>query len=337
MYGDGQCDCGCEAVDVDCETGEPPLGCAPSEYCSDEGFCVHDATTATSCAHILNDDANADTGAYLIDPDGPGGADAFAVFCFMDDGLGWTLALKIDGVSSTFSFHAPIWTSTETDAFGTAGPSTKEAALAPFYRVRAREVHLAGRDYEDDGTLEGAGLTDFVVARLPSTVDALVDAFYPYAEGEPNPEGDWVFFENEPTRALWLDFPDLNDGDTVGQTQCNRSGIDIGLNHARVRLGMIADNDPIDGDGTCASPDGFIGVGGGSNCPTCGAVGTTMPAAGANMAGAVMYPVFAYVSVRDDDFTTLYAAELDCAAHAAAGRTVRGFYAFTGGTTGLCF
>ena len=70
----------------------PPTSCMSfTTTVRDGGVCVTDPCPKT-CLEIRDAVANAQSGTYLVDPDGVGGAAAFPVRCDMDyDGGGWTL------------------------------------------------------------------------------------------------------------------------------------------------------------------------------------------------------------------------------------------------------
>jgi len=80
--------------------------CGPDKWCQ-SGQCVNKAVGA--CASV-----GGDSGVFVIDPDGPGGAAGFSAFCEMEqDGGGWTLVMSVDTANGLFStFAAPIWTTT---------------------------------------------------------------------------------------------------------------------------------------------------------------------------------------------------------------------------------
>ena len=74
-------DCG----GTDCDDSDP-------DYPNETGACPEGA----DCLDVLEADPDAETGSYLIDPDGPDGFDPISVHCDMDyEGGGWTLCASL--------------------------------------------------------------------------------------------------------------------------------------------------------------------------------------------------------------------------------------------------
>jgi len=74
---------------------EPQLLDAYGSAASLQDILVRAQTTATSCADVLSDAPTAESGQYLIDPDGVGGDNPFRVYCDMTPGdAGWTLVMR---------------------------------------------------------------------------------------------------------------------------------------------------------------------------------------------------------------------------------------------------
>ncbi|MCA9661315.1 MAG: hypothetical protein KC486_23450 [Myxococcales bacterium] len=91
-------DCGGDGCDP-CDLGK---ACGGDDDCA-QGSCIADTCTlAATCAEILDLDAEAASGVYVIDPDGDGGVDPFPVSCDMDtDGGGWTLVFHVFEMGGT--------------------------------------------------------------------------------------------------------------------------------------------------------------------------------------------------------------------------------------------
>ena len=87
------------------------------------------STTCDSCRSMAASGGYAGSSVYTIDPDGPGGADPFSVYC---NGYG-TLIMKANG-DSTFGFNSPYWTNADTynggDLSLTNGTNAKYSSFA---------------------------------------------------------------------------------------------------------------------------------------------------------------------------------------------------------------
>ncbi|MCA9601776.1 MAG: hypothetical protein KC417_07125, partial [Myxococcales bacterium] len=137
---DGHCEIGC--AEGDCS----------GSYCSDEGGSVECLANSgyVSCLDILGDDVGAADGSYVIDPDGIGGNDPFAVACDMTNG-GWTRI----GFDSFDDGTAPGWSDSRVDTnstcasvyspmlggynrFGSGASSTKSYSTLGIVHTQAR-------------------------------------------------------------------------------------------------------------------------------------------------------------------------------------------------------
>jgi hypothetical protein len=222
-----------------------------------------------SCAEALRAGVTT-SGVIQIDP---GGAGPFAAYCDMKtDGGGWTLAMKIDGRRSTFRYTSPLWT-TE-DLFNPDAPDRDrtEAKLASFNRVAFTEVLIRFDTDVDTDTVSRWVWMDLAGDDLRSLFAA--DEYVPVYLG----------------RERWLGaIPDAHL-----QENCNREGVNAGVELNKVRLGIIA-NDQDD----CFTPESKLGVGSSFSCQSCGSCGGLAgPAAGSNDAGCTVVQSFATVLVR---------------------------------------
>jgi hypothetical protein len=229
-----------------------------------------------SCAEILAG-GNATSGIYEMNP---GGAGHFSAYCEMEvAGGGWTLALKADGERSTFGYSSILWTTGELLAPEKADLDREEAKLEsfnrmPFSQVMVRFETRVGK--EENTHLQGFWLWMSIKG------DSLLDLF---AAGE--------YVPVNVRRDLWLEaIPNSSL-----QDDCQRAGINTGVEWNQVRLGIVAD-----GDDDCESPDSKLGVGNSFACANCKSCedgpGLAGPAVGNNDSGCSTVVSFASIFVR---------------------------------------
>ncbi len=277
--------------DLDCGK-DCPNKCALDQICNEGADC--DTETChefecepapvdyQNCQDYLDEDANANSGVYVIDPDGLGGIHPFEVFCEMKgyDG-GWTLVLKVNGDSDAFRYNKDIWLNTETLNPQNSDLSHNQAKLASYHTVPFTEM-LVG--------LEAPILADdpitptYVV--LPLAADSLYDLISPDQ-----------YVSTDLGDAAWLGMisgSELQDG-------CLREGINVreGNNndYHRARIGIIGDDTEPD---VCSNPDSRLGIG------TAGSTGfdNQGPAAGnaaawnPNEEDTTLIPAYGVVFVR---------------------------------------
>lgn len=243
----------CAACSPTCATGASCAGgndCA-SGACSD-GNCV----IAASCAAILAANPSAHDGAYPIEPAGVG--TPFAAYCDMTDmGGGWTLVAKMGTVGAammggtavvpgTFDYTSTHWTLGTTLNVDSTDMSETEAMFPSYSSVPFKSI--LGMMTSIPAPPAPAKPTELVIPVGDAT--SLLDLI---ANTNVNTLGDTL------TRQDWLTFV---PGAMV-QPNCNEHGInwtpsaDCGTNGARIRIGLIANN-----DNDCCSPDSYVGFGG---------------------------------------------------------------------------
>ncbi len=238
--------------DLDCGKGCPNQ-CALDQTCSEGADCVTNTchelecepapVDYENCQDYLDEDAEATSGVYMIDPDGLGGVHPFEVFCEMKafEG-GWTLVLKVDGEQDTFSYNQDIWLNADTLNPQNSDLSHNQAKLASYHTVPFTEmlVGLEAPVLDDDPITP----TYLVVPLAGGSLHELVspDQHIPTDLGE----------------AAWLG---VINGSAL-QPGCGREGINVreGDNDDfhRARIGIIGDDtDPE----VCSNPDSRIGIG----------------------------------------------------------------------------
>ena len=207
---------------------------------------------AKSCAHIKQDNPSATSGVYWLQPDGVSAA--FQNYCDMAaDGGGWTLVMKLDGNTTTFSYDAALWTNTTTYAPQNFAFDTNQAKLQSFSSVAMDEVRLG---------MTVGGTTKWV--QLNQSADSLYDLL---KGGSYTPSGVG--------RTVWKS---LIDNSSL-QPYCNREGFNaVCGGDTRIRIGMLNNQ-----ENDCDSCDSRIGFGGyGSYCGqdtsnSCGNTATCTP------------------------------------------------------------
>ncbi len=222
-----------------------------------------------SCAEALEAGITA-SGVTRIDP---GGGGPFAAYCDMQtDGGGWTLAMKIDGRRSTFRYTSPLWTSQDLLNPDAPDRDRTEAKLDSFNRVPFHEVLIRFDTDVGGDTVSRWVWMDLAGDDLRSLFAA--EEYVPVYLG----------------RERWLGaIPDARL-----QDNCNREGVNAGVELNRVRLGIVG-NDQDD----CTTPESKLGVGSSFTCQSCGSCGGLAgPSAGSNDAGCTVVESFATVLVR---------------------------------------
>jgi len=186
---------------------------------------------ARDCADLLAA-GFVDSGRYTIDPDGLAGPEPPSeTYCDQDtDGGGWTLVLKADGHSDAFRYDSPHWSSQDPLAPWEAGPEQREAKLPGYWSVSFDELRV--------DMLAQDSLGRFAFFQAAPSLHALV------ADGV-----------HRPTRQGWQAWRAMLPGASL-QVGCGMEGFNVGGDRARVRIGVVTDN-----DGLCRDPDSRLGVG----------------------------------------------------------------------------
>jgi hypothetical protein len=211
------------------------LGLGETEYAPDATACTPgQCMTFASCSALRAQFSSAPSGVYTLDA----GTGEFQAYCeHAADGGGWTLAMKVDGRTTTFGYDQPIWTNETLHAPDAAALDHTQAKLATFNAIAFTEVRV-GLEYPiDSGTVRWL-VAPIAGARLR---DAFAGATAATTLG----------------RAAWKGLA----GDTSSlQLNCNAEGINVGNASSRVRIGIVSNN-----QADCSSPDSWIGIGGADN------------------------------------------------------------------------
>ena len=218
----------------DCSIGMP---CQEDEACT-SGICRQDQCSfAENCLEILQRGLADESGVYPLQTTS---GVPYEAYCEMEAyGGGWTLALKVDGTSETFSYHSDLWTTDELYSPGAADLDKTQAKLPSFNDLPFSQL-LVGLNPATSGD-ETAATRWLPVAVAASS---LLDVF---ASGEylPTHEGRASWKGLVPNSAL--------------QCNCDMEGLNVATSpdHGMVRIGIVA-NDQQD----CSSPDSRLGIGG---------------------------------------------------------------------------
>ncbi len=222
------------------------------------------------------------TGAYLI----RGGAGApWLALCDTSDSTGaWTLVLKADGLRTTFSYDAPLWTNADLLTPQSTNLDRVEAKFQGFLSLPVNAIRLQLVTPANSST---GAVNTLVLDRLSGA--PLQRLFL---------DGTFV---NLADRAMEMAWTGLVPGSGV-QRNCRRFGLNARSDtdaHARVRIGMIGD----DGMGPmmeCRSHDSWLGLGGANSatCPAFAATSVGNTACNNGPGGARNLASFAYLWVR---------------------------------------
>jgi len=202
-----------------------------------KGKCVigTEQRPAKSCQEISDSvGSQPPNGTYWIDPDGSGKIKKFKALCAFNPGIGWTLAMKINGASKTFRYDSKYWTDTKGYKTTSIGWDTSEAKLEPFWTMPVKQVLLSMR--------VGSAYRWLVVPKTASSLRAIFATNKHQA--------------TKVGRAAWLSL--LSNSSL--QNNCNAEGFNVGNSGAQVRIGIIGNN-----ENNCSSPDSRLGFGGRGN------------------------------------------------------------------------
>ena len=209
---------------------------------------------AQSCQHIKTANSAAQSGVYWIAPSGA--PSPFQAYCDMvADGGGWTLLMKLDGNSTTFSYDSAQWTSATPYNPQLPGLDTNQAKLQSYSTLAFTQLRLG---------MQVGSTTKWIT--VPYTGTSLYDVLK-----------DGSYKATSLGRNAWKS---LIDGSSL-QPYCNREGFNNYHSYARVRIGYIANQ-----ENDCNSPDSRIGFGGQGNAcgqddsNSCGNTATCSPDAG---------------------------------------------------------
>lgn len=227
-------------------------------------------TPAPSCLALKQAAAQDTDGVYWLDPNGGSTDDAFQTWCDMtSDGGGWTLVLKADGTKTTFGYDSAQWTSA--NPFNPNQPNFDlvEAKLGSYSTLAFDEVRMGMRV---------AGLTKWL--RFSHSADSLLSVF-----------SSGVYQPLSLGRTAWKN---LISGSSL-QSYCNKEGFNVSASGAKIRLGILANQET-----DCSSSESRLGVGGaGNGCgqDTNNSAGNTATCSPDN--GTQNIKAFAYLFVRE--------------------------------------
>jgi hypothetical protein len=247
------------------------VGCAfdPSGVGGEVGIQGPDAAwlVQPSCRDLGLSYPTAQSGVYTLDA----GTGPFRAYCELEeDGGGWTLALKVNGVETTFAYDAGIWEDQALLSPGEPGLDRVEAKLETWNAVPFAELRLGLEHPIESGDVR------WLV--IPLAADSLHELF---SSGEHRP--------TSVGREAWKG---LLEGSSL-QLHCNREGSNNYHQQTRVRLGILGNQED-----DCGSPDSRLGIGGagticGSPTPSVGNTACFEPDN-----GDVSFAAFGWLLVR---------------------------------------
>ena len=205
----------------------------------DGAFRYPDGSAAENClAYRLPPASLRTNGAYWIKP--KANEPAYKAYCLMDlQGGGWTLAAKVDGRNTTFSYSSNRWTDSTTLNTNSLALSREEAKFASFSNHPFSQL-LLGFITPADGN----------PVYIPLLIHASGNSLREVFAGSNN-----QLFSYPLDTYIWRE---VVGGGSL-QTRCIQEGFNLNPNggdHAKARVGVVGDN-----DSNCRSYDSRIGVG----------------------------------------------------------------------------
>ncbi|XP_028396023.1 uncharacterized skeletal organic matrix protein 5-like [Dendronephthya gigantea] len=187
-----------------------------------------------SCKELLDEDGSLQNGIYQLQSSSS--EETYPVYCLMNDSIcgsgGWTLAMKIDGKLSTFTYASPYWTNKESYAVkdGLEGLTEKESKLASYWNTPFKKLCLGMTVNGDERWM----MLNYEASSLYSLI----------ADGQ--------YRNTSAGRATWKS---LIAGSSL-QRKCNQEGFSIAYNKHSVRIGYYTNNQD-----SCSQADSCIGFG----------------------------------------------------------------------------
>ncbi len=193
---------------------------------------------AASCLAVQKANPKAVSAIYWLDPDGAGKGGKFKAWCDMkNSGGGWTLIMKVNGGAKTFGYDSYLWTNKAGHNAHLPGFDGKEAKLPGYWSVPFTKLRLGMRVGSSWHWIE-------LPWKAPSLLSVMQNGKY------------------KATKLGRNTWKSLISGSSL-QKHCNREGFNVYDNDARVRIGIVANNEK-----DCKTPDSRIGFGGAGK--TCG-------------------------------------------------------------------
>ncbi len=214
----------------------------PAQSCADIAFAKsqHNTTQGISGTYTLTTQSGT----------------TYEAYCDMHlEGGGWTQGIRQANNSTLFNYDSSYWTDGTLYNEGQVAPNNRDAKFQSFLSVPFDEIAV-GMTQSYGATAESIISRDsYRYVTMPQSASSMLSLFQSPGEKLSNAT---LAGTSTTGRNAWKSL--ITDSSL--QYNCNKQGANVGNNYARVRLGILGNN-----ENDCGSPDSRLGVGGrGSAC-----------------------------------------------------------------------